>query len=273
MTKKIWGGKKISEIINDAEKKQEKINALFEGVQGVASQINATVSDANEKLASISSIEDDTKKISAGVQGAVEDIQAVKDEINELSSTVKELLAKAEVLTDEIKAQLGTAAGGSLAHTFDDRKKELEKSKNNWRIFFLINIIALFVVALVVFFELKSNQGFSNTLWLKITLAFPLIYSAIFFHSQYNKEREYVEEYAFKSAVALSLQAYKELFKDEIDSEKPAEQEKFLDFISNTTRQIYVSPREIISAHPSKEESVELSILEKLIEMFKKLKG
>ena len=186
-----------------------------------------------------------------------------------MKSSFEELLEKSNTLAEEIKTQLGTAAGGSLSHTFNDRKKDLEKSKNNWRKWFLWNIVALFVVALVVFLELKSSQGFSTTLWLKITLAFPLIYSAIFFHSQYNKEREYVEEYAFKSAVALSLQAYRELFKDEIDPDKPEEQERLLDFISSTTKQIYTSPREIIAIHPNKEESVELGILNKLIDMFK----
>lgn len=265
--------KKLKEAYNDAQVKSGQIATLLSDVQQITDKINFANSEANEKLISISSAADGANRTLTDVQSAVGDIQGIKNEITELKVSVEELIEKSKTLTEQIEVQLGTAAGGSLSHTFNDRKKELEKSKNAWHKWFLWNIAALFVVALIVFIELKSNQGFTTTLWLKITLAFPLIYSAIFFHAQYNKEREYVEEYAFKSAVALSLQAYKELFKEEIDSEKEGEQEKLLDFITSTTKQIYTSPREIIAAHPNKEESVELGVLGKLIEMFKKLQG
>lgn len=265
--------KKLKEAYDDAQAKSGQITTLLDEAQQVINKINLANSEASGKLTSISTAEDNAKRVLTDVQSAVGDIQGMKSEITELKVSFEGLTEKAKKLEEEVEVQLGNAAGGSLSHTFNDRKKELEKSKNSWRKWFLWNIAALFIVALVVFWELKSNPGFSTTLWLKITLAFPLIYSAIFFHAQYNKEREYVEEYAFKSAVALSLQAYKELFKEEIDSAKQGEQEKLLDFISSTTKQIYTSPREIIAIHPSKEESVELGVLGKLIEMFKKLQG
>ncbi len=266
--------KKLKEAYNDAQVKSGQIATLLSDVQQITDKINFANSEANEKLTSISSAADGANRTLADVQNAVGDIQGIKNEITELKVSVEELIEKSKTLAEEIKAQLGTAAGGSLSHTFEKRKDELKDSKKLLGWLFLLNIIALFGVAIYVFSILQDNkEGLGSLIFLKITLAFPLIYSAFFIHSQYNKIQEFLEEYAFKSAVALSLQAYKELFKDEIDSEKQGEQEKLLDFISSTTRQIYTSPREIIATHPNKEESVELGVLGKLIEMFKKPQG
>jgi len=225
----------------------------------VNTQIESIVSSANQAKQTLSDAKSNT-----------EDIQNIKNEVSELKVSTTELVKTNQSLIEEIKNQLGAAAGGSLSHTFDKRKEDLEKSKNKWKKWFLLNILALFGVALFVFFELKNNQGFSTILSLKISLAFPLIYSAIFFHSQYNKEREYLEEYAFKSAVSFSLEAYRKLLKEEINSDQPEEQGKFLGFIVEAINKIFTSPRELISKNPHKEESIEVSMLEKVLGIVKK---
>jgi len=54
-------------------------------------------------------------------------LKRIKD-VEELKTTTEELLSTNKSLVEEIKNQLGIAAGGSLSHTFNDRKEELEES-------------------------------------------------------------------------------------------------------------------------------------------------
>ena len=271
MAKKFWGEKKITEIIKNAETIQSELKTIFDDIQKTSNQINSVATEANEKLANISSVKNQADETLSGVKTATSDIQSVRNEIGNLKLSTDELLKTNQSLVEQIKNQLGIAAGGSLSHTFDKRKEELEKSKNTWRNLFLLNIVALLAVAAFVFLELKDHTGFTVNAFLKITLSFPLIYSAIFFHGQYNKEREYLEEYAFKSAVSFSLEAYKKLLVEDIDSSKPEEQKEFIKFIIDSIRDIYNSPCMIVSARLEQEENIKIGTLGKIIEIIKKL--
>jgi hypothetical protein len=270
MAKTKWGNKKITEIIKDFETKQIKVNELFNSTQEIVTQITVAATEVNKKIESISLSAGQVEETLSDAKSSTGEIQNIKNEVSELKVSTAELVKTNQLLVEEIKNQLGAAAGGSLSHTFDKRKEDLEKSKDKWKKWFLFNILALFGVALYVFLELKNNQGFSTILSLKISLAFPLIYSAIFFHSQYNKEKEYLEEYAFKSVVSFSLEAYRKLLKEEIDSGQPEERGKFLSFMLEAINKIFTSPRELISKNPHKEESIEVNILERVLGIIKK---
>lgn len=157
------------------------------------------------------------------------------------------------------------------SRVFEERKMELQKSKNMWRNLFLANIALLICVALFAFWELATNMGFTAILLLELALALPLVYSAIFFHAQHSRDREYLEEYSFKSVVARSLESYRVLLKEYVNSEHAEEQKKFLDFVIDSVKNLYTPPRTIISKNPVKdEEDVKVGIVEKLGDVFKK---
>lgn len=161
--------------------------------------------------------------------------------------------------------------GDSLWRVFEDRKLEIERSKSAWRNWFVLNIILLLALATFIFFELMANMGFAAVTWLEFAVALPLAYSAIFFHAQHSKAREYLEEYSFKSLMARSFDAYRTLLKEDVDHGNPDEQKKYLDFIIKFVNDLYVPPREIISEHPVKdEEDVKVGVVEKLGDVFKK---
>ncbi len=157
------------------------------------------------------------------------------------------------------------------SHAFEERKGELQASKRAWRNWFLLNIAALLALTLFIFLELIAHVSFAAVLWLELALGLPLAYSAIFFHAQHNREREFLEEYSFKSVVARSLEAYRALLRENMDPGNPDEQKKFLDFMAASIRDLHTPPRAIISKHPLKsEEDVKIGIIEKLADVFKK---
>ena len=126
-------------------------------------------------------------------------------------------------------------------------------------------------MAVIIFFELTSETGFAAASWLEFAVALPLVYSAIFFHAQHSKEREYLEEYSFKSVVARSLEPYRAFLKEDVNPAHAEEQKKLLDFVISSMAGLYTPPREIISKHPVKnEEDVKVGVVEKLSDVFKK---
>src|SRR3989344_574146 len=151
----------------------------------------------------------------------------------------------------------------SLWGIFEERKKEIQESKTVWRNWFLLNIVLLFGAALFIFFELEGNISFIAASWLEFVVVLPLVYSAIFFHAQHSKAREYLEEYSFKSIVARSFETYRALLKEDVNRSHPDEQKKYLDFVIDSMKKLYTPPREIISRHPVKEEEVKIGIVEK----------
>lgn len=267
MSKKKWGEKKISEIIQDAEEKQNKLTELLTQSEQVATKISVAATEINGKLNEVSSNADTARNAISDIDKTKSDVQQIKVEVEQLKSTTTELVKTNESLVEEIKNQLGIAAGASLSHTFDDRKKDLENSTRRWLKWLIADIIVLFIVAFFVFWELKSNPTLTPNFFLKFTLSFPFIYAAFFFHSQFNKEKQLLEEYAFKSAVSLSLEAYRQLLEDEFDgNQDKTEKVKFMTGVIN---KIYTSPRESIAVHPDKEENIEISILNKVVNIIK----
>lgn len=157
------------------------------------------------------------------------------------------------------------------SRVFEERKIELERSKNMWRNLFLLSVFLLLFVTLSAFVAFMANMGFTAVLWLELVLGLPLIYSAIFFHAQHNRERDYLEEYSFKSILARSLEAYRTILKGDINPERPEEQKKFLDFIIDSVKNLHTPPRAIISKHPVKnEEDIKVGVVEKLADVFKR---
>ncbi len=140
-----------------------------------------------------------------------------------------------------------------------------------WRNLFLVNIVLLLCVAFFAFLGLAANIGLTAVLWLELAPALPLVYSAVFIHAQHSRDREYLEEYSFKSVVARSLESYRILLKEDINPEHAEEQKKFLDFVIGSVNNLYASPRAAISKNPVKdEEDVGVGIVEKLGDVFKK---
>lgn len=163
------------------------------------------------------------------------------------------------------------ASGNTLWRIFDERRAEVEKVKDHWFYWFVGNIAALFVFTVIIFLGLALGARFAVASLFEFAVAVPLVYSAIFFHAQHAKAREYFEEYSFKSLSARALAAQREILREDTDRKNPDEQKKYLDFVVGILKDLSTPPREIISKHPVKDEGdVKVGIVEKLGDIFKK---
>ena len=271
MAKKIWGGKKITEIIKDAKGKQNDLNFLFNKSQETVAGIDEIAKKVNEKFQSVSSEANEVGVVLDEVRSEKQEIQILKDEVSGLESAANELVKTNQTLVKEIKDQLAVVTGASLSNTFEGRRKILSSSATKWFWWLLGDILILVAVAAIIFLELKNTQSLTIGFFLKFSLSFPFIYAAVFFHSQYNKEKEIEEEYAFKSAVSFSFDAYRKILVEEINYEKPDEKIKLLDFVIDTIKNIY-SPI-TGNTHPRKVNVESSNTLEKINKIIDNIVG
>ncbi len=167
---------------------------------------------------------------------------------------------------------LPASSDNTLWQIFENRKQEVQKARDQWLYLFIANILALFAIAIFIFISLSNGTSFAIAALLEFGVALPLAYSAIFFHAQHSKTREYLEEYAFKALVARSLDTCRKILKEDIGEKIDAvEEKKYLDFVIGSMKNLYTPPREIISKHPVRnEDEIKVGVVEKLGDVFKK---
>ena len=158
-----------------------------------------------------------------------------------------------------------------LVDIFESRKLEVDATRAKWFRWFVVNIIILFALGVIIFLGLVYGASYAVASWLEFAVALPLVYSAIFFHAQHAKARDYLEEYSFKLLSVRALSAFREILGEEVDLKSAEERKKRLSFVIGTLENLSVPPRQIISKHPLKDtEDVKVGVVEKLGDVFKK---
>jgi len=228
----------ISELLNKSISTNEKIIAILE--------------NANEKLESFEKYTDESEiKIQESRKIILELISEVQGNIKEFGKKqiqfegyLKEVEGKKSFFDERNKYLtdlIGREVGASLFETFQQRKKELKPSVRFWKIavpvMTLITIVGIYAIFSDIFGLLPINGDTAKDGWrvfaLRSLKSLPLFVILYFTIHQYGKERHFKEEYAFKSAVALTIKAYSDLVSSE---------DKKDEMIMSSVTGIYKSP-------------------------------
>lgn len=131
---------------------------------------------------------------------------------------------------------MGYIADGTLSHSFNKRKDDLSKQITKWFWACVITTILAIGWVCVVFFWLSAN---TESEWADILIngikSSPLFLLLGFSISQYQKERNLMEEYAFRESVAVTLTAYLEQMPEKEDEDKRK-------MLISTVEQLYTKP-------------------------------
>jgi hypothetical protein len=217
--------KEINDILNTAT---EKLEALNEDIKDYQTSYN-TIEDSNKKLELL---------LNQSISNASINLEKYKLDLEYIESRRADI----ETLT-------GMAADSSLGTKFHQRQEDLNDGLFFWKCAVPVMTILAIVWVVIVFTCLKAD--FDNEFvnlgvnLLKTTPAFILMGFAF---SQYSKERNLQEEYAFKSAVAMTLTAYSNMLASQDMDDNKSRQEMLLKSIE----QVYVQPR----IHNEKSESI-----------------
>ncbi|MDJ1472439.1 hypothetical protein [Xanthocytophaga flava] len=236
---------------------QQTSNNLVQEIQGLLGE--AKVKEANltnildNQTKRITEIEtkqkeeqihfEEYKKESKALSSELEEqITATTHTLNQVVDKLAEFKKLDEYLTTkraDIEKLAGFAADSSLGHSFEKRQKELTTSSYTWLIISIVLMVGTGIWLSLVYMNplFKPNTG---NIWLDVVLyavksaiAFVILGFAV---RQYSRERSLQEEYAFKRAVAVTINAYADQLQGELDEDRRK-------LIMNTVEKMYLQPR------------------------------
>ncbi|WP_444647696.1 hypothetical protein ACSLMO_12645 [Flavobacterium columnare] len=206
----------VLNLFNNAKSYLNDITDIKSQIQNKETEINGILKSVNEKLESITIDISDYKNDFEIIKT---DNTSLKKELDTKLFDASLQLEKAKeelVFIDSKKSQIeiltGMAADGALGSKFDQRQVKLDKALIFWK--WAVPVVSLLTLTWVIIVFTYLSTHFKNE-WFNILINIiktsPMFILLGFVFSQYKKERNLQEEYAFKSAVAMTLTAYSEM--------------------------------------------------------------
>lgn len=226
---------------------QSESNNILKDIQGASKSATSelsTIETHNKKVQTIlDELETAQRKVEEQIKTSnthITDSRSALDDFNsDAASKIAQIKSDYESVSnnaEEVRKMMGYIADGTLSHSFNKRKDDLSKQITKW--FWASMIITILAIAwvCVVFFCLSANTGSE---WADILIngikSSPLFLLLGFSISQYQKERNLMEEYAFRESVAVTLTAYLEQMPEKEDEDKRK-------MLISTVEQLYTKP-------------------------------
>ena len=234
----------IESLLTANRTHSNEINEIHTKASTTVEKINALLATADEKKDESDELLSELRKESQGLKDSIEQLdQGIKKQTNtfeKLKTDFERNLSFVESKTEFFEERnsylndlIEREVGASLFETFKHRKSELVSSIGFWK----ISVPLTALVCIIWIFFLFGNGDLSALTWQVILInslkALPALALLLFSISQYTKERNFQEEYAFKSAVALTVNSYADQLQDIANKDR---------LIMDSVEQIYRSP-------------------------------
>ena len=226
---------------------QSESNNILKDIQSVSKSATSelsTIETHNKKVQTIlDELETAQRKVEEQIKTSNTNITDAKSALDNFNSDAESKISKitsdyesVSNNAEEVRKMMGYIADGTLSHSFNKRKEDLKKSVENWSNTCIWVAVLAIIWVCVVFFKLNADTG---NVWADILIngikSSPLFFLLGFSISQYQKERNLMEEYAFRESVAVTLTAYLEQMPEKEDEDKRK-------LLISTVEQLYTKP-------------------------------
>lgn len=215
----------ISNLLTNARTHSDEITRLLTNSTDTNQKITGLL---NQQSANLEHIKERIKQEKEIFDEFSADLKQLKENYNEqigittkhnatFEKQLETILDKSKTFDERINVLnelIGKEGAVKLFNTFNDRKKELEKPVKIWTIaVFITGIFALVLIIGIFTNFFGCVGGYPTTIdWHYLLInsikSVPVMIALYFAIKQYVRERSYQEEYAFRSAIALTVQAY-----------------------------------------------------------------
>jgi len=236
--------KQIVDKLTSADSNEKEVTRILAEVVNKNTEISGVLDNVKEKLSTV-----DTDIIA--YQESFDSIVTESDDLDtKLNTSLDKATANFKLSEDnaqfvadrkeEIERLTGMAADGALGSKFHDREKKLTDKVPFWRTSIIVVTVLAIAWVVVVFTCLPAK--FDNewvNLGVNLLKTTPVFILLGFVFKQYGKERNLEEEYAFKSAVAMTLTAYSNMLSQGDRDDNDSKQKMLLASIEN----LYTQPK------------------------------
>ena len=129
--------------------------------------------------------------------------------IREAEDLQKKILSQKQ----EVENLIGAAADGSLGTHFRERKNQIQMNVITFIVLVIASLIATAAWVFIVFYGFDINNSDWVHFVINILRTSPAWFLVWWLISRYSKERKLQEEYAFKSAIAMTMREHSKLLK------------------------------------------------------------
>lgn len=229
----------INSVVSNSTIKDTEIDGILKNIKDKVAAVSESIIEYETNYTEIKNDNSALKiELETAIAKALEDLKKSKEGIEFIESN-----------REEIVRLTGMAADGTLGSKFDQRQSKLEKGLTIWK--WAIPIMTILAGAWVVVVFTCLVPDFKDE-WVNILVSVlktsPAFILLGFVFSQYKKERNLQEEYAFKSAVAMTLTAYSEMLSNSDIEDNTSRQQMLL----RSIELIYNQPQ----IHPDKSEKL-----------------
>jgi hypothetical protein len=220
----------LQSILQQATAKAGEVGTVKESAQGVLNEMNVQLGVAKKEF--------ETFKGNAG--------ELLEDQTTR-SNTSKQVMEEAQQLYRFIKGKeeeviklLGMAADAALGTKYNARGGEIGKGLKFWQWAVPISVVVAVAWVIIVFTCVKTTE-FNEWVNLVINLlkTSPAFILMGFVFTHYSKERNLQEEYAFKAAVAMTINTYADILEGKDADGNQSRQQLIL----NALKQVHTPPR------------------------------
>ena len=200
----------------------------------------------------------------AKAERLIDELSEEKEELSKKLSEIEESQERLEELEENASALLDKSTGTALGKQFADRKSELESNLRVWAGASVVSILTLVGSAAYVFAQIESVGGGVSINLAKVALLLPVSVAVWFSVSNYSRQKKLMEEYEFKSRMALSIGGFREVLNKE-----SADSRVVSLFIISTMEKIFSNPQKNIAENEENEEASPTSNQTALLEMIR----
>lgn len=234
----------VSQLKTDATTAYAKFNTIMTDALNPktgAKTLVAAVADAHEEAQGLKTEISDFRDESLKMQS---DIEKSRNESQEMQGTLITVLTDSQTIREKIEKTYKIATDAGLAGSLSQRKGEIGKQMKFWAGVSLAAFIATIIIIAILIPNLTKQSQEAAIIVGKLFYVSPTAFFTLFAITQYRNERRLIEEYAFKAAMANSLESYTEL----LGREFPKYKKEVLEFVLPVMTDIYdreplVSPK------------------------------
>lgn len=264
----------IDSLLDTARHRASEIEDIRTDLTGRLERANSLVEQAEERRSSVVKTDAEMKHLLETTRDSFSGVDEISErteaEYNELVKRFEESVSKVESKREYFEERnsylndlIGREVGASLFETFKQRKEEFKAPIIWWGIAIPFSAIVTIIWIYTLFGDGDLAQLSWQVFLVNTFKALPAVGLLVFTISQYAKERNFQEEYAFKSAVALTINSYAEQLSD-----KASKDQMILDSVGK----IYQSPMDQKKSTREKDQGIQIDDVSKLFTDFLKSK-
>lgn len=241
----------IATSLEKSKAVEEQLDTLKENLEAVAKEIHTLNSTSSSLKDETKTYRDDVKEFAEEISEHQKQIgkqnaqfEVFKETLDKNTTEQKQYLEDALKLIEQSKLALSYTTSVGLSSSFDAQCKEIKGWKSfklwSWLVASAVGVIGVICIGVwLIYGNHHANDGNVTSMWLqiigKISMIPLLVTTIVFCANQYGKQKNLLEDYSYKLALAKSIVAFSEELRKK-------DSERYKEYLSTVLNEILKDP-------------------------------